>query len=133
MNLGRNLAQQQADAAVRAPVLIVEDEFLLRLMLSNQLREHGFDVIEASSADEALTMLSAPTPCLIVTDVRMPGNLNGIDLLSRVRETHPKLPVILVSGHLTGIEITDGYTQFMPKPYAHDALLQKIEVILRTT
>ena len=131
MNLGRGSPQQLAEASGRGPVLIVEDEFLIRLILSEHLREHGFDVIEAFNADEALTMLSVSVPCLIVTDVHMPGTLNGLDLLDNVRETNPELPVIVVSGHLTCIEIIDEHMQFMRKPYATNELLQKIELALK--
>lgn len=109
-------------------ILIVEDEFLVRLMLGEILREAGFAVIEASSGDEAMTIISQNCPDIIVTDVRMPGSIDGLQLMEKVRETNSKLPIILTSAHLMHVDdLTNGPTRFIPKPYEFDTVVQLIE------
>jgi DNA-binding NtrC family response regulator len=82
----------------RPAVLLVEDDFLLRINTADILQEAGFEVVEASDAANALALLQE-IPCfqLICTDVQMPGELDGIDLALRVRERHPEMRVIIMS------------------------------------
>lgn len=115
----------------RTCILVVEDELLIRLMLSEGLREKGYHVIEAYNADEALVILETAIPDLIISDVRMPGSLDGMGLLALVRETLPKLPVIITSGHLqSNVAFADGITQFIGKPYSMDVVIEAVRVEL---
>ena len=92
------------------------------------MREAGYAVTEAVNGDEAMTILSEMSPDLIVTDVRMPGSVDGIQLLANVRATKSTLPIIVTSAHLAHVEDqTNGPTQFLSKPYEFDALLHQIE------
>ncbi len=110
-------------------ILVVEDELFIRLALSDGLRDVGYQVIEAFNGDEAIEALSSVRPDLVISDVRMPGSLDGIALLAIVRREFPDLPVIMVSGHLRPFAaLADGTTQFLPKPYAMDEMLQAVEV-----
>ena len=85
----------------RVCVLVVEDEFLIRTMVSDDLREAEYEVIEACNADEALAILrSGAGVDLIFSDVRMPGTLDGLELLAMVRARDPAFPVVITSGHL---------------------------------
>jgi DNA-binding NtrC family response regulator len=87
--------------SARKCVLLVEDELLIRMIVSDELRDAGYHVIEAANADEALVILTSKVPIdLIISDVRMPGALDGIGLLAIVRSTSATLPVIITSGHL---------------------------------
>src|SRR5262245_21192751 len=83
-------------------VLLVEDEPLIRLAVADYLRECGFKVLEAGSADDALAILTATKPefriDVLFSDVRMPGKLDGFGLARWVREHRPALPVLLGSG-----------------------------------
>ncbi|CAH2599248.1 protein of unknown function [Rhodovastum atsumiense] len=80
-------------------ILIVEDEFLIRLTLAEALADEGFDVIETGASDEALTKLQAGNGIdLLLTDIQIPGGLDGMELAHRARERHPDLPVIFVTG-----------------------------------
>lgn len=102
-------------------VLVVEDEILIRLIISEALRDDGFQVIEACNANEALVMVQASPPDLIVTDVNMPGAIDGLGLLAAVRTSWPSLPVIVISGHLEGrAAMEEGARRFIPKPFAFD-------------
>ena len=109
-------------------VLVVEDELLIRFMLCDGIRFAGYQVIEASSADEAWVILGTLVPDVIITDVRMPGSIDGIGLLAQVRRTHPTLPVIITSSHLEGTSASlDCATHFVAKPYSMEVIAQIVE------
>jgi DNA-binding NtrC family response regulator len=114
-------------------VLVVEDELLIRLIVSDELREAGYDVIEAFNADEALTILRSPAPVdLIISDVRMPGSVDGLGLLVFVREAFPEIPVILTSGHLEAAHaLASGAIQFLPKPFGLEVILGAVQNALK--
>jgi len=115
----------------RFSVLVVEDEVIIRLMLSQSLRDVGYNVIETSNADEALIVFEATLPDIIVTDVRMPGAVDGMGLCATVRTYYPELPVIIVSAHLdTNAAEIDPHTQFLPKPYSVVDLVEVIQTRL---
>jgi DNA-binding NtrC family response regulator len=100
-------------------------------MLSDGLRDCGYHVIEACSADEALIVLDTAVPDLIISDVRMPGSLDGMALLALVRKTLPTLPVIITSAHLQStLALADGATQFIAKPYTMDLVLSAVSAEL---
>ncbi len=115
--------------SARSCILVVEDEVLIRLMVSDELRDEGYDVIEAFNADEALAVLKSSVRVdLIFSDVRMPGSLDGLGLLAVVKTSFPALPVILTSGHLEPATAkTQGATQFLPKPFRLDAVVTAIQ------
>lgn len=82
-----------------ARVLVVEDEPLLRVYVAEVLAESGFEVLEAASGQEALALLSRdPGVCAVVSDVAMPGGVNGFELARRLRRELPDLGIVLVSG-----------------------------------
>lgn len=83
----------------RPIVLLVEDEFLIRFVLNEALSEQGFDVIEAADGAEALAALQGgPAPALLVTDMLLPGGLNGADVARAARLAAPGLPAIFMTG-----------------------------------
>lgn len=129
MSVSNNLLRRCGTQA-KPHILVVEDEFLIRMMLTEQLRENCYNVTEASNADEALSKMTASSPQLIITDVRMPGSMDGIGLLLAVRENLPVLPIIVVSGHLVSIPKADDCTKFMRKPYSFDAVADTVEKLL---
>lgn len=109
-------------------VLVVEDEILIRMMLSDELRDAGFHVIEAANADEALVILKTLLPDVVVSDVRMPGSIDGMGLLAAVRKAFPSLPVIIASAHLQReLALADGATKFISKPYRTDEIIDAIQ------
>lgn len=114
-------------------VLVVEDELLLRAMLSEILREVGYSVIEACNGDDAWKIVLEKCPDLIVTDVRMPGAIDGIQLMENVRKTNLSLPIIITSAHLVHVEDTShGPTHFLAKPYGFDDLVELIKLELHS-
>ena len=80
-------------------LLIVEDEFLIRMTLSEVLTDDGYEVVEAGDADEALAALARePELAVMLTDIQLPGSMDGRALAAKARETRPHLPVIFMSG-----------------------------------
>jgi CheY-like chemotaxis protein len=109
-------------------VLLVEDEVLVRMMLADQLREAGCTVVEASDADEALLLLrqNLIRPGVVISDIRMPGSIDGLGLARVIRSECPELKVILISAHHTSLEGPD-YDAFFPKPYDAPAIISKVK------
>jgi CheY-like chemotaxis protein len=102
------------------PVLIVDDEALIRIRLALEFETAGFDVREASTAVEALALLQTGFPVsAIVTDLRMPGAVDGRVLVSWIRRHRPGIPVVVASGYPADLE--DGTrldcAAFVSKPY----------------
>lgn len=100
-------------------VLVVEDEFLIRLTLVEALSDEGFLVIEAETGDAALPILQSDnTISLLLTDIQLPGTLNGHALASKARENLPDLPIIFMTGrpHDEEADRSDRDV-FISKPY----------------
>ena len=104
-------------------VLIAEDEEAVSLLAACTFEEHGFKVIAAPNAAEALQLWErhAPDVVLLFTDMVMPGGMSGHDLARRLRTDRPALPVIFSSGYsrdmLTGgMQLQEG-VNYLPKPY----------------
>ncbi len=81
-------------------ILLVEDEELIREIMSESLRDAGFDVVGASSGQEAMDLFDQRPKhfTMLVTDFNMPGQMDGGALAKRIREKAPALPVVIVSG-----------------------------------
>jgi CheY-like chemotaxis protein len=121
----------ETDACARPMVLVVEDEILIRMMVSESLRHAGCEVFEAASADEALEVLAASDgPDVLVTDVRMPGAVDGLELAARVRKARPGLKVVITSGHAPA-QNTEGLADaFLAKPFALEHLVGRVRALV---
>jgi two-component system, response regulator PdtaR len=107
-------------ATERPLVLIVEDEYLIRTYAAEVIRDAGFEVVEASNADEAITILeSRPDIRVVFTDVQMPGSMDGLKLAHAVRDRWPPVHIIATSGHyaFNKGDLPTG-TVFLQKPYS---------------
>jgi DNA-binding NtrC family response regulator len=112
-------------------ILVVEDEVIIRLDIGDFLRDQGYDVLEASSAQQAIDMLKAGAEVAVVfTDVRMPGELDGIDLVCYVRRNHPKIKTIITSGHMQPSELPRELGQLIEKPYRRRKIAELIDEAL---
>jgi CheY-like chemotaxis protein len=104
----------------RPVVLIVEDEWLLRVDAVDMIAAAGFDVIEASNADEAIKILEQRRDIAVVfTDIQMPGSMDGLKLARAVRGRWPPIKIVATSGlvHVTETDLPEG-GRFLPKPYS---------------
>ena len=80
-------------------VLVVEDEELIRLILAEVLEDEGFHVVEASTGDQAVVLMDGDDKFhAVVTDIHMPGSLDGLGVARLVRALRPDLPVIYTTG-----------------------------------
>jgi DNA-binding NtrC family response regulator len=95
-----NLGGDPALTSLPKPVvLVVEDEQLIRDSLADALEDAGFGVVQADKAETAIArMVEAESISAVVTDVRLPGRMNGVGIAGWMREHTPKTPIILVSG-----------------------------------
>ena len=113
-------------------ILVVEDEPLIRLGLASVIEDAGYEVVEAASADEAIRRLEANREIgLVLTDVDMPGSMDGIQLANYVRGRWPPIRLIVISGKV-GVkpgELPHG-ARFMSKPYQEPALMRLVETML---
>ena len=82
-------------------VLVVEDEMLLRMRAVDMVEDAGFTPVEAVDADQAVAILESRSDvALLLTDIQMPGSMDGLKLAHAVRERWPPIKIILVSGQL---------------------------------
>jgi two-component system, response regulator RegA len=116
----------EAPKDAQPSVLLVDDDATLRERLARALRERGFDVRTAGSADEAMALVKVDSPELAVLDLKMPGR-SGLDLLREMREHDPATRVVVLTGYgsiATAVEATKlGAIGYMPKPVDADELL----------
>ncbi len=96
------IARNPETAAER--ILLVEDDVLIRLSLAEDLRAARYLVIEAGNADEALRIIGSGAEVdVLITDVRMPGTIDGLALARSIRNEHPGIRIILVTGQATHV------------------------------
>ncbi len=122
--------------SVQAPsVLVVEDEVLLRLALCEHLRECGFNVIEAMNGEEAQALILAGANVdLVLSDIQMPGVVDGVGLALWLAEQGVTAPVLLTSGVASALEAAEQacshVKDFVIKPYDYDLLTQQVRKLL---
>lgn len=111
-------------------ILLVEDEIIIRFAVGEALREAGYRVVEAGDGTEGLTILNSGQAIdLLVTDVRMPGNIDGIELMLRSKSQDPGRPVIICSGHLPAGDAVSA-DAFLAKPYPLDMLVASVKRLI---
>ncbi|QPC91780.1 response regulator [Mesorhizobium sp. INR15] len=115
-----------------ATVLVVEDEAFLLFAIADELREAGYNVLEASNADQAIALLEARQDIsLLFTDIDMPGSMDGLRLSAAVRDRWPPVKIIITSGkRQPAQEAMPSGGVFLPKPYAPAAVAATIQGLL---
>ncbi|WP_085317321.1 hybrid sensor histidine kinase/response regulator [Derxia lacustris] len=110
-------------------LLLVEDEPDVRELTAEHLRELGHRVLEASGAAAALRLVQTGARIdLMVSDVGLPGGMDGRQLVTAVRELRPGLPVVLITGHAGNEPITA--VELLRKPFEPDALARRVAQML---
>jgi CheY-like chemotaxis protein len=112
-------------------IMVVDDEPILRLLFSEVLEDAGYSVSDAASADEALARLEDGCEArVVVTDVHMPGKLNGFELAKVICRQWPHIGVVIVSGRLcpTCDELPDE-SRFLAKPVSPELLTSTVQAV----
>jgi CheY-like chemotaxis protein len=119
-------------AAVPAVVLVVEDEMLLRMRAVDMVEDAGFTSVEAVDADEAVAILESRSDiALLLTDIQMPGTMDGLGLARSVHERWPPIKIILVSGQLTLANIDiPADSRFFGKPLDAKDLIAEMQSMI---
>jgi CheY-like chemotaxis protein len=113
-------------------VLVVEDEMMLRMRVVDMVEDAGYVPVEAVDADEAMAiLLSRSDIALMLTDVQMPGSMNGLQLAHAVHERWPPIRIILASGQLklSRNEIPQD-SRFFGKPLQSDEIIAEMREML---
>ncbi|NWC91475.1 MULTISPECIES: response regulator [unclassified Pseudomonas] len=113
-------------------ILVLEDDEIIRSLMVDVLEDFGAVVTSFPSADEGMIFLErASDPVdLIVSDIQMPGLLNGYDLSKVVAHRWPSLPVLLTSGNTAMASQLGGTVRFLPKPWSTEGLIDCVQSAL---
>ena len=120
------MLQEQSSAT--PVVLIVENDVLLRLVTASNLRDAGFEVIEAANCAEALRVLDCIPVDVLFSDIDMPGNMDGLALAQWVHRSQADTRIVLTSGAARTPGDVKECASFLPKPYAE----KDVERLLRS-
>jgi DNA-binding NtrC family response regulator len=114
--------------AFRQTILVVEDELFIRMSAVAALQDEGFLVLAAKNSAEALDVLSRHSETnILMTDVRMPGLMDGLALVAQVQIDHPAIRSIVVSGNTTAEQARNaGALGFVAKPYLATTMVQAV-------
>jgi two-component system cell cycle sensor histidine kinase/response regulator CckA len=116
-------------------VLVVDDEASIRSLVGRVLARQGYDVIEASTAEEAIRISDSHsgTIALVVSDVMLPG-MRGPEMVKQLRHNRSALRVLYISGYADDLDMTPGVLDagegFLQKPFTLQSLTQTVRAVL---
>ena len=117
-------------------MLVIDDEAIVRTLLRRSLERKGFEVLAAADGASGIAAIQEHTPDLVVLDMTMP-ELDGAEVVSRVRAAGMTVPIVIASGHLdisTERRLPPGsYQAFLSKPFSVAELLKAVEQALSET
>jgi len=121
------------DSERRGHILLVEDDKEVSALTRELLGALGFTVTHVASADAALGALAnARNVEVVLSDVMMPGGVNGLQLAREIRRRHPALPVLLTTGYVEAVaDMEEGEFDLLPKPFTLEALADALGVKVR--
>jgi CheY-like chemotaxis protein len=116
-------------------VLLIEDETTIRHIILEQLEEIGYEVLAAGDGPSGLRILEAPTHIdLLLTDVGLPGGLNGRQVADAARVRRPGLKVLFITGYVESAAVGNGLLEpgmeVITKPFDVAALVEKVGAML---
>lgn len=106
-------------------ILVVDDEQLILDLMTDVLEFYGYQVTCFQNADAAWGFIAGCpySPRLLITDLRMPGLIDGVELVKRVKNSHPFTPIVVASGfHPSAGDLRDASIIWLPKPFEVDQL-----------
>lgn len=134
-NEAEGVPLHEPDRGFGETVMIVDDEPTVRLLVNDTLTENGYGVIEAPDAASAMKILNSPQQVdLLITDVGLPGNMNGRQLADAARVTRPNLKVLFITGFAENAAVGNGHLEpgmeILTKPFPMATLGHKVREML---
>ena len=131
------MKQTESPSGGNETILIVDDEEALRELIEVSLKELGYRILTAGNGVQALKILSeTPQINLLISDVIMPGGLNGYELAEQATVINPQLKVILASGYSESVLASNSRKNLsailLNKPYSLAELAQQVKTVLET-
>jgi len=121
---------QKALEAIPGAILVVDDESLIRNLLSQIIQREGYEVLTTDSAGDALELMESKKVAVVLSDIKMP-KMNGLELLATIKKKYPKTPVLLMTGHAGEYPKDDvlaaGADGYITKPFRNTQIAAKIE------
>jgi len=119
-------------SVIPAVILVVEDEMLLRMRAVDMVEDAGYTSLEAVDADEAVAILESRSDiALLLTDIQMPGSMDGLKLAHTVHERWPPIRIILVSGQLELANIViPPNSRFFGKPIEAGEMIAQMQKMI---
>lgn len=118
----------------RHSILVVDDELLIRDLLYDFFKDHGWDISIAENGEKALEVMESKNIDLVLSDVKMP-EMDGLDLSRKLRESYPKIPVVLMTGYPSVDSVIDALrnkvVDYIVKPFNINQLYKTVESQLR--
>ncbi len=121
-----------------ADILIIDDEADIRMLIAGILQDEGYETRLAHNSDAALSEVALRKPSMVILDIWLQGSkLDGLDLLLEIKQLHPTLPIVIISGH-GNIEtavaaIKRGAYEYIEKPFNADRLVLVVGRALETS
>jgi len=118
-------------------VVVIEDDHHISDLVAMYLRRDGFRVVQADDAERGLAAIDRESPCLVIVDIGLPGQLDGLDVCKRLAAATPPVPVLILSARddevdrILGLEL--GADDYMTKPFSARELVARVHAILRRT
>lgn len=117
-------------------ILLVDDEVDFLTLMKKRVESWGYQVITATNGDDALALLKTERPSAVILDYTMP-DINGVDLLRKIRGINPRVPAIMFTAQLT-IKAIEGGTElnvaaFIPKVSSHNDTEKDLKTALELT
>ena len=117
-------------------VLVIDDEPTVRMLVADALGDHGYTIVEAGDGAEGLRLLQSSTRVdLLITDVGLPGGLNGRQVADAAWAARPDLKVLFITGYAENAVLNHGHLahgmQVLTKPFTIDDLVRRVDRVLR--
>jgi DNA-binding NtrC family response regulator len=124
------------DAAVRSPILVIEDEPSVAAFLRTALERRGYQVASSSSSSEALKLLASGQFSGVISDLRTPGGVNGADVREWLQQNRPELAakMVFITGDTASLEtislLAEAQTPCVEKPFRLQQLMSTVEKMI---